>query len=744
MSGRSQPVLIAGAGVCGLSAALALAARGMTVRVLERRLDPDSPAGRAALAHAATAHAQATRMLAAGSDARALFRRSAGARAAVWGTRRRNVLIDSWALGYLARLGVNPGVLPAIARMSIDWGPGAPCVTAHYAGPVDYPASAILGATDLVFRRDWAAQPTLAVLERALRTACDATDRISIAFGCDITGIDTDARGVYVSAQCEGDSDGDSAGDGRGQRGAALVIADGGGQHSVAHLCGVTRETVFREALQIAVFASTREDIGAVGHGGLVDGGWAGIADNGDIATVQYAVPGAGDRAAAYQWGRDNGLTGAVLEYAVDIDSRIDHATDLFPAPGVLLAGDAAARGSPLFGLGAQYGILWAELIAERLAAPRPAVAVNNAAARDATTLRRTFEADCMRALEQLVSRCGRPTDRPADRPADRLAGWLTAADAVACLDDLRVNLLPAARGARLDLDLVLDWSRLRTRSELPGGAISGLGRCRLEARLELDFVACGFRATLGERHRLIFTSALESISVIDGMLSWLRNDAGDWCVQVEDAVIRRTHGNSGAVTERAYRRFEIALPAALCSAVLDRVAARLVAADVVLPLVIRSRFTLRAGATMTFGPCGIQAARTSTFSSCFEGRGADGARWVIDLGDGRIRPFGLLRAPLAALTPTRALTDAGDGIGAALADAGARLAARTLKRIVLTFDERGGSVRYVGTTSVTLPLSPGDVAALTRMLLDTALRGHAPFAWRREVRALRVGARAQ
>ncbi len=534
-----QRIGIAGAGVCGLMTALVCARRGYDVQVFERRFDPFSEAGSERLRSSQLLLEQANDVLGRGDDASAILSEAGNLRSQVWGTRQRCVVLDGVALAYLATHGVETGDFPVFEEMIIDWGTSGPRLCMQY-GARSVSSGTRLNAEQLVLQRDWEVQPSIADIEKSLRSECERSG-VQLAFNTVVSGITPGPESLVITANGV-DYPVDLA-----------VIADGGGDESAASDMGVSRTPVRHEYLDVAVFAASDERVR--GQGFVSPGGWTGYGRNGRIITVDVRRTSEGRRS-AYEIGRQLGVTTRLVEPPMAVSYDLDRA-DRFRSGKVLLVGDAAVRGSPLFALGAQYALLWAQTVEDLLVdveAGDDAMARFDEAAEHMVDLRLEFECGCLDVLD-----AANASERSF---ADALAS-------PALLDAIRIrelSLRGSGTGAMLDLHIELDFATSGRRHEHPEiRALKNLGLTHVRFSGAIEWHADRVILHPMESHPLTISSAVEDIRIESGEVS-IGREGRSWVLRISGSHIHRGSGLKTPLEAMVYECNEAFIDAVLKS----------------------------------------------------------------------------------------------------------------------------------------------------------------------------------
>ena len=528
MTQNNPEILVVGAGAGGLTAALACANAGKSVGVVERRLDPASEEAAELLAQGGQLLAAADFALQRGRGATDILVAAGKLRAQVWGTRQRTIILDTASLAYLKSLGVDISNFPLLQKMDIDWGPAAPKLCVRYVTRDRHLENVAVGRLDhrrSIMQRDWAVQTSIADLESALLNAAEANPLINVRFGSAASHCEQTANGVQVRVGADLRQYG------------LLVIADGGGSGSLASHLGITRKSLMRESLDVVVFSTTDKcEYSAVyGEGFVSPGGWTGVGSNGALLTVDVrSVPGASTDS-AYAVARKLGIRSPLAEAPMRGTFAIDRATQLVHGSRVVLVGDAAMRGSPLFALGIQHTMLWSQTVAELATkidttnAPQALIEYERTA-EELVQSRLQFEVACLQVLDQ---------NNAQQRSFARALGSPSLLSAIT-VDEFEFST--GRQGAYLALCVNVDFRKLVMDATDPGPeirALQGLGRAELRVRARFQSRNGVIVAHLTPDQELTFTSDIETIKISHGQLRIARSKAG-WSVRLENTAATR------------------------------------------------------------------------------------------------------------------------------------------------------------------------------------------------------------
>ena len=573
MPSRGQhSVVIAGAGICGLSTALALGRQGVRSVVLEARSDPDSPAARDRLDRARKHVADANAALKLGDAERAdqHFERASLERAPVWGSRQRNLMLDHHTLEFLRELGVAVETLPPLLQLDTHFGPGQPSICIRYGQRRSAEGSGRIDAATLIAQRDPVSATTISDLEFLLLRAAVEQPLIEVRFDSPVMNVEEDEDRVAV----------EYGGAGPGViEGQLLLLADGGGGRSLSRRLGIDRATVGHEEMNIAVFRCPPES-SILGHSlahPWIDArttkqGWVVYLCSGSgRLTVNTRCVNGNAAESALDIALRSGADATLLERPSTFRYTLDRAVRFAHGRRTLLAGDAACRASPIWAFGAQFGMVWAQMAADLFDGVAPDSPIADDALRRycieaerVARMRLDFEASVI----GLVDAANGDVNEAPDAGISR--NFLSAVDEI----DLTFNA-SSATGGQMALRLGIDVGELISASNKPdlSAFCSSVGRFGIDGLLDLEYQenGGGTMQSLDERP-LNYRTNLEDVRVDGGRLAVHRDPAGYWSFSMQGVDLHRDVDASGSNSVAAIEHAELRLPDAFVDALVRNV----------------------------------------------------------------------------------------------------------------------------------------------------------------------------
>ncbi len=590
-------VIVAGAGICGLATALAVASRGRRVHVLEARHDPDDARGRGLLATADRLVERANRTLVRGEGGSAdeLFERAAAARNAVWGSRLRNLLFDHHSVGFLSKLGVDMRSLPRLRQLDTHLGPGQPSIFIRYGDRESGTGNGRLDAATLIAQRDPVVAASIGDVERVLRRAVDRNPNVVLSYDAPAVSIRQHDAGVSVDYGRRGIDT---------LRGSLLVIADGGGRRSLSRRLGIGRIDVGYEAMNIAAFQCD-PDAELLGHrldeawldARTTEQGWVVFLNSGAgrLTVNTRRVVGA-DAPTALELAIDSGAAAPLADKPADVRYALDRAERVVDGDATVLVGDAACRASPIWAFGAQFGLLWAQMVADLIGdsvgpGGPPSLESLRLFADEAervSKMRLEFESSVIKLVDL------------ANANVRSVSDITMSQNLVAAVDRIELNFEAAGpTGGRMALKLGVDLDRLISASDKPDLAAfcAAVGRFNVEGLLNLHYDGDGGgAASSSEAQPLDYRTNLERVRLQGGNLTVRRVDAGYWTFCMRGVDLHRNVDKSGSASVAAIERAELRLPDAFVTEVLQRMGPQLWALGATKHRPMRFEFELEPG----------------------------------------------------------------------------------------------------------------------------------------------------
>jgi 2-polyprenyl-6-methoxyphenol hydroxylase-like FAD-dependent oxidoreductase len=566
---------VVGASSTGIACALVLAQQGRRVRILEARTDPRSEPGRRALAACADEVARANDLLATGDHAGAdtHFRAADSARSSVWGSRNRNLLFDSHALDFLRGLDVRVGELAPLTIFETHLGAAQPSICIRYGERGASSSAGRLDAATMIAQRDPVAVAPITVVEGLLRDAAEASPNITLDYDAPVLA-------------CPETADGVSAIFGAADRQAAtadlLVIADGAGRRALSRSLGIDRIEKGAEHANIAAFLCDL-DGHVLGHPlreAWVDAratpqGWVVFLNSGKgLLTVNTRRVVGATAPTAVQLAVAAGVTGKLVEQPADFSFLLDRAARFTNSARTVIVGDAACRTSPAWAFGAQFALLWAQMVGDLSVA-------NRRAPRAAGEPLAAFAAEAERVTNMRLE---------FEHTALRLVDFANAGVRAACDDAIPTNLLSAIdrtelnfeaadpRGGKMTMRFGIDLE------ELVGGTGNSdvaafwraVGRVDVEGLLDLKFEGGGGKSMQTRAAPLDYRTHLGTTRVAGGTVSMQHHGAGYWVVALDSADLHRSARRSGDVSIASIERAELRLPDEFVTELIQRIGPRL------------------------------------------------------------------------------------------------------------------------------------------------------------------------
>jgi 2-polyprenyl-6-methoxyphenol hydroxylase-like FAD-dependent oxidoreductase len=705
---ETLPVCIVGAGVCGLAAAITLAREGRDVEVLERRIDPKSKEGRRGLHLAEAMRARGNEKRARGADASSEFNAARAMRAKVWGTRVRAVLVDVRAVQYLEALEVDTSALPKVRSMRIGLGEGEPAIDVRVGERKFRPSLDALDPKPLTVGRDFAVACMLAEVEALLRDAVAKLSNVTIRFESEVVDCQPRDDGPSV---CWHGVDGE-----RVTRCSVVILADGGGGRAFSRWLG-ERHTLVENTMHYAVFEEPTADSTASRDA-------VAVLERNSFGLAGFVFAGAYTATGVLALGEASGqlvpsgfADAPVMDDAQEIMTPIDRARQMVHGD-VLLAGDAAARGSAALGLGVAYALLWARTVSRHVLrgpeAPdhkryeRAALAIADG--------RLAFEAASMELLALWNAGLWRMAEAVMSRAV------------VACLD--RLFIRTRADGG-VDVDFAVDFARMMDAPEAgehqpEAHLLCHFGVIELKADLKWSLSGKAFVATVTAERPIILMLADQELRVVEGRVALARSAAG-WEFILMNAQVHRHRSrlHSAPDTQALIEDLTIALPEQF----IDRLSAALPAAlcglgdGVTAPVIIELGFPN--DVDLELGPLRLRLAGATTLVLRAGTSGHEGALVTIDVTSGALVPLSITEfahdSRLRSVRWLSSLSGSTQGAFDGVVDVCAAVAAGSVDRVSFLMNHDGSAVAYFkGVISAPVFLSSSDVTSVFRDLLGS------------------------
>jgi 2-polyprenyl-6-methoxyphenol hydroxylase-like FAD-dependent oxidoreductase len=714
--------IVVGASSCGLACALLLAQGGHRVHVLEARADPRGEAGQRALAdanHEVAAANLALRRI--DIDAAASHFRSAGrTRSSVWGSRNRNLLFDAHSLRFLGRLGVGVGDFSPLREFDTHLGAGQPSIFIRYGSRRPSSGVTRLDAATMVAQRDLAAVATISELEANLREAAERCTNIVIEYGAAVHGCVEEGDRVFAMVGA----------DARSVTGDLLVVADGGGRRALSSALAIERLVSGAERVNTVAYLSGTQ--GAVlGHrldeawidARATQHGWLVFLNSGrGLLTVNSRRVVGSNAPSAPELAAEAGIDFALAEEPVDFAYRLDRASRFVVGERTLIVGDAACRASPAWAFGAQFALLWAQMVGDFDAA--------------------SAGADRARRMEALATFCGE-SERVArmrlefEQNAIRIVDFAHAGIREASHSAIPENLLSsvdraelrfratAPAGGKLDLRLAIDLEKLFGGSSSPDftAFCRAVGRVEVDGAMNLRFESGAGKSAQTATTPFDYRTSLGTARMAAGNVSVGRNPAGYWTIALAAAeLVRTAHAEDGGAAQ--IERAELRLPDEFVTALLQGMTSRLWALGAMRRQPLCFEMELRPG-RFEIGTFALQLRGAPLVRVTVSARDHS-ARFAFELlrGEATARDFSAFvrRTPLAATRPVRLWQSLLGRFADPLVDIWAAGASRLIRRVdfEVTADGTGSATYVVAGLPVRVSLSQPDVDALVARLFDS------------------------
>ena len=521
-------VVVIGAGVCGLTTAIALVRHGISVCVIEQRKDPESAAGVSSLRDAAALLDQANSLFLNGEYPDELLHQTARIRRKYWGTYARNVMMDSHSLAYMEYLNVPTDAISKITHLNLNGPPDGPTFSVAFPERKIQPEINGLNIERMLLQRDWAALAALGDLEQCLLTFLRQQSGATITFGCTALAV-TELKDIIEIHTNQSTLEAQ-----------LVIVTDGGGKGALSRKLA-TRKVHNRELISLSVLEADSNtaicglETGTVfSHSTLTDDGWIGIFCSGKTVSTAVNVRGFNSTSSYAAWQTLNklGLKTAFIEPPIELYVEVAETDNVLPGTRIILAGDAAMSGNPRFGLGVQFGLAWAQLLEQTLTKTDQLLALDSDVylARSAEIIdkRREFELAWMEMVDNSI------------RDKSQLSSYLVSAAVLQSLETFSVDYSVRGKSATYNFRLVLDAQLIPEADDSPVAMfLRQIGRFTIDADLKFkeNKKSEHYRlsAKLTDRNRLDLKFGDEHVSICSGRLDFLRDKSG-WTISVDSA----------------------------------------------------------------------------------------------------------------------------------------------------------------------------------------------------------------
>lgn len=714
-----------GAGTTGLACALVLAERGIAVTVLERRLDALVPAGEKAL-KAAAAALEAGNNLDPGSEAAAAaYRKVRQLRNRYWATSERNVLLDEHTQKYLGALGVDVSALPNLEFIKFCGMPGGPSFSTELGRRSIVFEADGLHARRMIYQRNWRSLVPLSMLQRLLREATDKQPLIELRFDVAAAGIE---QGDQVQLQLAG---------GDVLTSDYLIVADGGGRASVLEALGLERRVDHEEHCNFGVFASApdislfgRPTTSVFSYNALLDDGWIGVFCTGRTFSiaVNATLPDGGPAPTAFERLTALGVQGRFVEPPVSIRVEVASLDHCFAGDRVIFAGDAAMSGNPRFGLGVQFGLLWAQALSRALdeglldAGHEAALAGYAAEGVRIASERAQYELPWLDILDATV----------ADEE-----NFIDAAMSAAFFEsvvDFDLTMTPEGNDRLIGLKAIMDFSAASSGPLEPLTQVfQQLGRAELSCLLRWTLCERGGRAQISADQPVIMRMGSETIAATQGQLSLERESEG-WRFHLRDALINlvsipqsAAEGANTSETVMAIAHLSMSVPDGFIDQMMARLPHRLPALGLLKNDGYVIRVGLRDGQEISWGPMQVRFSGNPLLRMELNHGDGRAVRMLLVMERGQMEPLTVTSFSRASgLSSARWLASLSRLTGGAFdgsIDTWAGMLGRQIRRIEFRLKDDGSALTTFGSgLGFSTYLSSRDVTSLQEQLLKAAV----------------------
>jgi 2-polyprenyl-6-methoxyphenol hydroxylase-like FAD-dependent oxidoreductase len=427
----------------------------------------------------------------------------------------------------------------------------------------------------MIAQRDPVAVATIAAVEVLLRDAAEASANIEIDYSAPVLASSETADGVSATF---------GAGDPKTITADLLVIADGAGRRALSRSLGIDRVEAGAEHANIAAFFCNLDGhvLGHPLHEAWVDAratpqGWVVFLNSGKgLLTVNTRRVVGATAPTALQLAEAAGVNGTLAEQPADFSFLLDRAARFTNGARTVIVGDAACRTSPAWAFGAQYALLWAQMVGDLSAANRRLTP--RAAAADALA---AFAAEAERVTNMRLE---------FERTALRFVDFANAGIRAASDDAMATNLLAAIdrteldfeaadpRGGKMTMRFGIDLEELFRGSGTPDPAAfwRAVGRVDMEGLLDLKFEGRGGKSMQTRTTPLDYRTHVGTTRVAGGTVSMEHDGAGYWAIALDSVDLHRSERRSGDVSIASIEHAELRLPDEFVTDLIQRIGPQL------------------------------------------------------------------------------------------------------------------------------------------------------------------------
>jgi hypothetical protein len=512
---------------------------------------------------------------------------------------------------------------------------------------------------------------------------------------------------------------------------ALLVVADGAGSRSLSRRLSLPRAEVGAENVDIAAFLCDPADE-VLGHrlrDAWVDtralpNGWVVFLNSGrGLLTVNARHFDGQDGPAAVDLAARAGVRGTLLEGPAAVRYSLDRAQRFVHGSRAVLVGDAACRASPAWAFGAQFALLWAQMVADLCAGgSRHSHGVDGAAlerfaseAERVADLRLEFE----RSALQLVDF--------ANASVRERSGGSTSANLLAAIDDFEIAFEALGpHGGPLRIRLGIDLEEMlsaRDKGHL-AAFCNAVGRFDVDGVLDLRFDRGRAQSNPTQAAPIDYRTNLETIRLTGGSVSAERKATGGWTIAIDHAELNRTVRSSGAAAVASIESARLHLPDAFVTELLQGIAPRLWALGAARDQPVCMEIELQPG-SFEIGTFKLKLQGTPLARVTLR-RTPRGARLSLELvrGTATAENFAAFvrRTPIAAIGPLRLWQTLLGGLADPFLDLWAAGASLLVRRVDFDVNADGTGVASYDAWGIPInfPLTRDDVQLLTAKLFNS------------------------